>query len=85
MLLDMKLSKFSLSSMSQSVTSTKPSPFGPAVSEQSLRSLKETAGSEPITSLACLALCGAEYGTEIEKQFCQQNGRPSPTTNFDAL
>ena len=47
MLLDMKLSKFSLSPMSQSVTSSKSSPFGPAVSEQSLWSLKEMAGSEP--------------------------------------
>ena len=46
-LLDMKLSKISLSPMSQSVTLTKSSPFGPAISEQSLWSLKETAGSEP--------------------------------------
>jgi len=29
------------------VTSTKSCPFGPAVSERSLRSSKETAGSEP--------------------------------------
>ena len=46
-LLDMKLWKISLCRMSQSVTSSKPSPFGPAISEQSLRSLKETASSEP--------------------------------------
>ena len=36
-----------LSPMSQNVTLTKPNPFGPAVSERSLRSLKETDGSEP--------------------------------------
>jgi hypothetical protein len=39
--------EISPSPMSQSVTSTKPNPFGPAVSERSLRSLKETDGSEP--------------------------------------
>ena len=33
--------------MWQSVTSTNPNLFSPAVSERSLRSLKETAGSEP--------------------------------------
>ena len=51
MLLDMKLSKISLSPMSQSVTSTKLSLCGPAISEQSLQSLKEMAGSEPTLSL----------------------------------
>ena len=43
-----RTNEISLSTMSQSVTSTKPNPFGPAVSECSLRSLKETDGSEPI-------------------------------------
>ena len=62
MLLDMKLSKFSLSPMSQSVTSTKSSPFGPAVSEQSLRSLKETAGSEPRQTQVMGSLCYSSAG-----------------------
>ena len=39
--------KFFLSPLSQSVTSTNPNLFGPAVSEHSLWSLKETDGSEP--------------------------------------
>ena len=44
--LDTKFCEITLSPMSQSVTSTNLIPFGPAVSEQSLRSLKETDGSD---------------------------------------
>ena len=42
------LIEISLSPVSQSVTSTKLNPFGPAISERSLQSLKETVGHEPI-------------------------------------
>ena len=49
------LIEISLSPMSQSVTSTRLHPFGPAVSERSLQSLKETVGHEPTESVAMVA------------------------------
>ena len=44
--------EISLSPVWQNVTSTKPNPFGPAISERSLRRLKETAGHEPTCLIA---------------------------------